>query len=335
MKWLLKEPSYGDMIRVELGGIFHFGIYVSDDEVIQFGLPPHQRQNIPAEEVEVLASDIDTFLSGGFLEVCRFDKSEKKKNRSAEETVRYARSKLGSRGYNILYNNCEHFANACVSGVAFSDQTERVRQFIRSLPVVDVYLAQLPEGDVEIPLENKARWEYVAAISNSQVKREKYFVWRLLEYALERSFGAKASKLAFRKDSNGRWYTDGYEFSLTHSGKMLAVAVSRGAVGVDIEVLRTCNADKLAEKILTDREKQGYSAQTADDQSRYLIRMWTSKEAIFKSLCKDVFRPNQLEVAAYSLKHGEIRVGDQEYLWSVATASPEVLRVYSDINLSK
>ena len=88
-------------------------------------------------------------------------------------------------------------------------------------------------------------------------------------------------------------------------------------------------------KILTDKEMQVYAMQKAEDKSRHLIRMWTSKEAIFKSLCKGVFRPNQLEVAEYSLKHGELRADDREYLWSVATASPEALRVYSNITLSK
>ena len=76
MKWVMKEPSYGDMIRVELGGIYHVGIYVSDDEVIQFGLAPSQRVTLRDSEVEVLSSDIDRFLVGGFLEVCEFDKKE-------------------------------------------------------------------------------------------------------------------------------------------------------------------------------------------------------------------------------------------------------------------
>ena len=78
MKWLIKDPSFGDMIRVEVCGLYHVGIYVSDDEVIQFGLPPVSRQHLRDDEVEVLSSHIDDFLAGGFLEVCEFDKKEKK-----------------------------------------------------------------------------------------------------------------------------------------------------------------------------------------------------------------------------------------------------------------
>ena len=46
----------------------------------------------------MLSSDIDTFLAGGFLEVCEFDRKERKKNRAPDEVVNYARSKLGMRG---------------------------------------------------------------------------------------------------------------------------------------------------------------------------------------------------------------------------------------------
>ena len=40
MKWSLISPTPGDMIRVKTGSLYHYGVYVSDDEVIQFGLAP-------------------------------------------------------------------------------------------------------------------------------------------------------------------------------------------------------------------------------------------------------------------------------------------------------
>ena len=30
MKWQLKEPRFGDMVRVAVGQIYHYGIFVSD-----------------------------------------------------------------------------------------------------------------------------------------------------------------------------------------------------------------------------------------------------------------------------------------------------------------
>ena len=94
MKWLLTEPRFGDMIRVKSGTVYHYGVYVSDDEVIQFGLAPAARPALKDSEVEVLSTDIDTFLSGQFLEVAEFDRKEKKANNTPDEAVSTARARL-------------------------------------------------------------------------------------------------------------------------------------------------------------------------------------------------------------------------------------------------
>ena len=61
------------------------------------------------------------------------DRKEKKKQRKPKEVVAYARSKIGMRGYNILYNNCEHFANECVFGKAKSSTVDDVRDEIEKI----------------------------------------------------------------------------------------------------------------------------------------------------------------------------------------------------------
>ena len=38
------------------------------------------------------------------------------------ETARRAESRIGERAYNLLWNNCEHFANWCATGIAWSQQ---------------------------------------------------------------------------------------------------------------------------------------------------------------------------------------------------------------------
>jgi len=45
---------------------------------------------------------------------------------SAEETVRRARSRMGEAKYNLVTNNCEHFAMWCKTGEAVSGQVEQV-----------------------------------------------------------------------------------------------------------------------------------------------------------------------------------------------------------------
>jgi hypothetical protein len=138
MKWQLKAPVAGDMIRVKAGSIYHYGIFASEEEIIQFGLAPVARPTLKDTDIEVCTSDIDAFLCGGFLEVAEFDRAGRKKNRRPKDVVSYARGKLGTKGYHILYNNCEHFAYECVTGEKKCTQADAVRMLFRSMPVVDV-----------------------------------------------------------------------------------------------------------------------------------------------------------------------------------------------------
>ena len=333
MKWTFCEPAFGDMVRVAIGSIYHFGIYVSDDEVIQFGLPPSARSSLLDADVEVLASGIDEFLAGGFLEVAEFDKKEKKRNRTPKETVEYARSKLGTRGYHILYNNCEHFANECISGVKVCRQAEDVRAMFLNMPVVDVYIAALPENAPIGTVDCKERRNEIETVTNERVKREKYFVWKLLCYALERSFGIRGRKLEFTKEAWGGWSAKGAEISLSHSDGALAVAVSRAPVGVDIERIRAPRSDRLSELIMTEGELAQYEKIAEGEREEHLIGVFCAKEAIFKSKKLQAFKPKDHDTLKESFKRDTVTVKGERYVFTVATATPGIVRVYSDIDL--
>ena len=103
MIWTFDEPKAGDIIRIALGELYHFGIYVSDEEIIQFGPPPVSilRKD---EDIEVCVTDINGFLCGKFLEVAKFDRKEAKKARKANEVVEVARSRIGEKGYSQTDN---------------------------------------------------------------------------------------------------------------------------------------------------------------------------------------------------------------------------------------
>lgn len=129
MEWTVNEPKSGDMIRTKVSFYHHYGIFVNDTCVIQFGLPNDVSK--PADTIRVLESDIYTFLDGGELEVAKLSKAEESKRRSCEETVQIAKSKLGEGGYDILHNNCEHFANFCLFGEHKSDFLQSVREKLK------------------------------------------------------------------------------------------------------------------------------------------------------------------------------------------------------------
>ena len=63
--------------------------------------------------------------------VCKFDPMRYKTIFSGEKTVERARSKLGQKGYNILTNNCEHFAIWCKTG---EEESSQVRDLSYGIP---------------------------------------------------------------------------------------------------------------------------------------------------------------------------------------------------------
>lgn len=124
--WIEKKPNYGDQIRVNRGLYFHHGIYVSDDEVIQYASP--KGSEISPETALIISTTLDEFLKGGVVEVREYNNEELKKIRSKDEIVKFAKSKLGTGlgEYNLIDNNCEHFSNYCAFGEKKSNQVEDI-----------------------------------------------------------------------------------------------------------------------------------------------------------------------------------------------------------------
>lgn len=127
--WVQCAPKIGDHIRVKrLDGLYaHHGIYVSDDEAIHF-TGKEDDSILDWSKPEVISSDLQEFLKGGVLEIKEYSDEEFKDLYSPEQIVTYARACLGDKGYNLIFNNCEHFANVCTLGRFRSNQVERVLQ---------------------------------------------------------------------------------------------------------------------------------------------------------------------------------------------------------------
>ena len=129
MNWSADTPKTAQIIRTKVSFYYHYGIFVSEDEVIQFGLPDDPGK--PAEQIKVLSTDIATFLGGGELETGVPTTHERHEMRRAEDIIKTARSRIGEGGYDILHNNCEHFVNECVFGKSRSSFLDTVREKIR------------------------------------------------------------------------------------------------------------------------------------------------------------------------------------------------------------
>jgi len=130
MKFVSKKPSLGDQLKVNRGIYDHHGIYVGDDKVIQFGSTTGE---LDPEKAMVIETSLADFLKGGELLVAEYTEEELKKRRSPEEIVKYARGRLGDKGYNVVSNNCEHFSNECAFGEHKSFQVDNVMSLLFNL----------------------------------------------------------------------------------------------------------------------------------------------------------------------------------------------------------
>ena len=129
MRWEQGTPEPGAPVRVKVSFYHHYGIFVSPDSVIQFGLPDGPSR--PAEEIRVLSTDVYTFLQGGTLEVGIPDKAERKKLRPAPQVIAAAQGRISQGGYDLLHNNCEHFMHECLFGQPDSTTISSLRTRLR------------------------------------------------------------------------------------------------------------------------------------------------------------------------------------------------------------
>ncbi len=185
---------------------------------------------------------------------------------------------------------------------------------------IHVYYAPLCEN-TEIPLTSPLRQAEIDSISNERVRLEKYSAWRLLEYGVRAAFGIELEALHPKKSDVGRWECDKIHFSISHSGALVAVAVSCEPVGIDIQEVRDIR-DGLVEKILTEGERSTYNGGTEE-----IITLWTKKEAVFKLLGERYFHPSAIDSSLHPTFTTTLNMADESYIMSVAFSKEGTPRV--------
>ena len=152
----INEVENGDVIKVNRGLYDHYGVFVKDKQhVIHY-----TGENGPNDFNGIVReTSLSEFLNGAndFI-VCRFPekieqltfldnrnllsdlwqkiKELKLKNYhlySGDETVSRARNEIGKRKYNLLCNNCEHFAIWCKTGLRESSQVNKIIETLITL----------------------------------------------------------------------------------------------------------------------------------------------------------------------------------------------------------
>ena len=156
-----KSAENGDVIKVNRGAYDHYGVYAlnnNEPSVIHY-----TGATGPADfNGMVRETSLKEFLNGAkSFTVCNFPDNDEininnnklnhnsplymvwqevKKSLhkdyhlySGEDTVKRARSQLGRTGYNLICNNCEHFAVWCKTGVRESSQVNKIIDLLVAL----------------------------------------------------------------------------------------------------------------------------------------------------------------------------------------------------------
>ncbi len=187
-----------------------------------------------------------------------------------------------------------------------------------------VYYAKIPERGELKTLFPETRNREIVGAKSEKVKREKHAVWQLLDYALEKELGKSVEDFAFIKTESGKWQTDGVEFSLSHGGRLVAVALSLKPVGVDVEKI-SARSVGAAKKLLSKEEFSDYLVMSDAEKTEYFIRKWTEKESLFKREGGNAFWPDK-RVDGRTVTE-KITVDGEEYFLTVAVETGESVRI--------
>ena len=119
----------GTILKVFRGFYFHFGVYAGAGKVIHF--TSNGENEMDADSADVMETSYERFAKGDVVQV---DNGEEA-TFEPEEIVRRAKAAVGTmRGrYNLIHNNCEHFANWCRCGNPVSHQKIFVENFLSVL----------------------------------------------------------------------------------------------------------------------------------------------------------------------------------------------------------
>ena len=103
----------------------------------------------------------------------------------------------------------------------------------------------------------------------------------MVKTALSQRLQLPLASIVLHRTPKGKPYADlPLQFSISHSGDWVAVAIDQQPIGIDLEVLRPINP-KLTRKVCTEQDL--LHLESGDPDQRFL-EIWTAKEAYFKRI---------------------------------------------------
>ena len=114
-----RKPMPGDIVVADRIIYKHYGIYAGEGRVIHFAAQRGKEKD--PKHAKIIESSLASFLKDSPVLV---EESDDQPAFPSDQVVENARARLGEKGYSILTNNCEHFANECKYGVKKSRQVD-------------------------------------------------------------------------------------------------------------------------------------------------------------------------------------------------------------------
>lgn len=136
----------------------------------------------------------------------------------------------------------------------------------------------------------KARKEEIESCKSDKTKDEKFYSWKLLEKVFREEYGISIKSLHFRKQDNGKWVCKDWNVSISHSGSLIAIAISKNKVGIDIQKIEEVNLSSgLVDKVFLENEKH----ENIDEYE--FAKVWGLKESSFKLSNDTGFNPHNYD----------------------------------------
>lgn len=115
----------------------------------------------------------------------------------------------------------------------------------------------------------------------------------------------------------GKPYIDGIHFSISHSGRLTAVMISKYECGIDVQKIRTVS-EKTILRVCNEREIEKIN--NAEDKALCFCKIWTAKESHVKMTGKGL-RGN-LKNIPYSVRI--MRIG--EYVTAISPKQKQSIK---------
>ncbi|XP_059159059.1 uncharacterized protein LOC131943066 [Physella acuta] len=159
---LLKKLMPGDLVKFPRGWYTHWGVYEGNNSMIH--VAGVFEESVLKHKAEIKRED--------FYTVCDRDKAYSGNDMDKEweplktaDIIRRAKANIGQMRYDLLFNNCEHFAKWCRYGRKSSEQVNEVFQFMEeALIVLTVELKTL----LKVEMHNESKRLFRMATDRNQ-----------------------------------------------------------------------------------------------------------------------------------------------------------------------